>query len=55
MDNSAIKKEGILDKAAVPLLLAELRLALEPAQERRLRGQAVTVTGRLQQLNLYGP
>lgn len=35
-----------------PLLLAELRLAPEPAEEGGVSAQAVAVTGRLQQLDL---
>lgn len=52
MDNGAIKKEGILSKAAVPLFLTELTLALKPAEERRIRSQTVAVTGRLEQFDL---
>lgn len=52
MDNGANMTEGVLIKAAVPLLLAELRLTLKPTQESRLRAQTVAVTGRLQQLDL---
>lgn len=52
MENGAMKREGIQRKAAVPLLLAELGLALKPAEESRLRSQTVAVTGRLQQLDL---
>lgn len=47
-----MKREGIQRKAAVPLLLTELSLALKPAEESRLRSQTVAVTGRLQQLDL---
>lgn len=36
----------------VPLLLAVLGLALEPAQEGRVSTQTVAVTRRLQQLDL---
>lgn len=52
MDNGAIKKEGILSKAAVPFFLTELKLALKPAEECRIRSQTVAVTGRLEQLDL---
>lgn len=52
MDNGATRKEGVLSKASVPFLLAELNLALKPAKESRLRSQTVAVTGRLQQLDL---
>lgn len=52
MDNGEIKKEGILSKAVVPLLLTELTLALKPAEECRVRGQTVAVTGRLEQFDL---
>lgn len=52
MDNGAIKKEGILSKAAVPFLLTELSLALKPAEESRLWSQTVAVAGRLEQLDL---
>lgn len=36
----------------VPLLLAELSLALKPAEKSRVRSQTVAVTGGLEQLNL---
>lgn len=52
MVNGAIRKEGLLTDALVPFLLTELRLVLEPAEERRIRRQTVAVTGRLQQLDL---
>lgn len=36
----------------VPLLLGVLRLTFKPAQKCRIRGQTVTITRRLQELNL---
>lgn len=50
--NKGEKKRHFVQNQQLPLLLAELSLALEPAEERLLRSQTVAVTGRLEQLDL---
>lgn len=52
LHNIQMKKRHVKWKMCVPLLLWVLRLNFKPAQKCRIRGQTVTITRRLQELNL---